>query len=154
MPRTGPFKEVRSSNIFPNRFIRLYVVKMKTLVSAITPLETLATRASHGRCENGGYQERIKLACGYIKKMSFLLETGRMPEGKGGPFPRKKSWGQVSSFPHQSPLENWKGAHASDISFTNVIAENRRGSGQINIYIYIEPDLWKPHQRGPGSHTP
>ena len=27
----------------------------------------LTTQASHGRCENGGYQERIKLACGHIK---------------------------------------------------------------------------------------
>ena len=60
--------------------------------SAITPLETLATQASHGRCGNDGYQERIKLACGYIKKCAFHCKLGGCRRGSVGLF-RGKSPG-------------------------------------------------------------
>ena len=52
----------------------------------------LTTQASHGRCENGGYQERIKLACGHIKN---YLSLGNWEDAgeEGWAFSEEKSPG-------------------------------------------------------------
>ena len=74
------------------------------------------------------------------------METGRMPEGKrpGHKYLRVLSHRWKIE---KEPMLNWPvynfsffpegGGDVCTQAIMNVIAENRTGSGQINIYIYI-----------------
>ena len=57
----------------------------------------LTTQASHGRCENGGFQERIKLACGHVKN-DLSLGNWEDAGGEGRAFSKEKALNKFLRF--------------------------------------------------------